>query len=103
MDKKPYQILGERRELLPVRSGDIAKTDSECCDKWQKYKGLCFSRWCEREGAIDVVSSNDFYEKKLLYAGLRLSKVEKQYMKNNKHVQFPVVAFGELKMELDLK
>jgi len=29
MDEKPYQILGERREPLPMRPGDIAKTDSE--------------------------------------------------------------------------
>lgn len=29
MDEKPYQILGESREPLPMRPGDIAKTDSE--------------------------------------------------------------------------
>lgn len=29
MDEKPYQILGESREPLPMKPGDIAKTDSE--------------------------------------------------------------------------
>ena len=29
MDEKPYQILGESREPLPMRQGDIAKIDSE--------------------------------------------------------------------------
>ena len=29
MDEKPYQILGETRQPLPMRPGDIAKTDSE--------------------------------------------------------------------------
>ena len=29
MDEKPYQILGESREPLPMRPGDITKTDSE--------------------------------------------------------------------------
>ena len=29
MDEKPYQILGEGREPLPMRPGDIEKTDSE--------------------------------------------------------------------------
>lgn len=29
MDEKPYQILGESREPLPMRPGDIARTDSE--------------------------------------------------------------------------
>lgn len=29
MDEKPYQILGDSREPLPMRPGDIAKTDSE--------------------------------------------------------------------------
>ncbi len=29
MDEKPYQILGEAREPLPMRPGDIAKIDSE--------------------------------------------------------------------------
>lgn len=29
MDEKPYQLLGEARELLPMRPGDTQKTDSE--------------------------------------------------------------------------
>lgn len=29
MDEKPYQLLGESREPIPMRPGDIAKTDSE--------------------------------------------------------------------------
>lgn len=29
MDEKPYQILGESREPLPMRPGDITKVDSE--------------------------------------------------------------------------
>lgn len=29
MDEKPYQLLGEVREPLPMRPGDIQKTDSE--------------------------------------------------------------------------
>ena len=29
MDEKPYQILGEAREPLPMRPGDVTKTDSE--------------------------------------------------------------------------
>ena len=29
MDEKPYQILGEAREPLPMRPGDLAKVDSE--------------------------------------------------------------------------
>ena len=29
MDEKPYQILGDSREPLPMRPGDITKTDSE--------------------------------------------------------------------------
>lgn len=29
MDEKPYLILGEGREPLPMRPGDIAQTDSE--------------------------------------------------------------------------
>ena len=29
MDKKPYQLLGETREHLPMRSGDNQKVDSE--------------------------------------------------------------------------
>lgn len=29
MDEKPYQILGDSREPLPMRPGDTAKTDSE--------------------------------------------------------------------------
>lgn len=29
MDEKPYQLIGEAREALPMRSGDIQKTDSE--------------------------------------------------------------------------
>lgn len=29
MDEKPYQILGEAREPLPMRPGDVAKIDSE--------------------------------------------------------------------------
>lgn len=29
MDEKPYQLLGDSRESLPVRPGDIQKTDSE--------------------------------------------------------------------------
>lgn len=29
MDEKPYQILGESREPLPMRPGDVTKTDSE--------------------------------------------------------------------------
>ena len=29
MDEKPYQILGEAREPLPMRPGDLSKTDSE--------------------------------------------------------------------------
>ena len=29
MDEKPYQLLGETREPLPLRSGDSRKTDSE--------------------------------------------------------------------------
>lgn len=29
MDEKPYQLLGETREPLPLRSGDNRKTDSE--------------------------------------------------------------------------
>lgn len=29
MDEKPYQILGDAREPLPMRPGDIAKIDSE--------------------------------------------------------------------------
>ena len=29
MDEKPYQLLGETREPLPMRLGDTQKTDSE--------------------------------------------------------------------------
>lgn len=29
MDEKPYQLLGEAREPLPMRPGDDLKTDSE--------------------------------------------------------------------------
>ncbi len=29
MDEKPYQLLGESREPIPMRPGDIAKNDSE--------------------------------------------------------------------------
>ena len=29
MDEKPYQLLGETREPLPMRPGDARKTDSE--------------------------------------------------------------------------
>lgn len=29
MDEKPYQLLGEAREPLPMRPGDTLKTDSE--------------------------------------------------------------------------
>ncbi len=29
MDEKPYQLLGERREPLPMRPGDDLKVDSE--------------------------------------------------------------------------
>ena len=29
MDEKPYQILGESREPLPMRAGDVMKVDSE--------------------------------------------------------------------------
>lgn len=29
MDEKPYQLLGESREPLPMRRGDVAKVDSE--------------------------------------------------------------------------
>ena len=29
MDEKPYQLLGEVREPLPMRSGDTQKMDSE--------------------------------------------------------------------------
>jgi len=29
MDEKPYQLLGESREPLPMRPGDVTKTDSE--------------------------------------------------------------------------
>ncbi len=29
MDEKPYQLLGEAREPLPMRPGDVAKVDSE--------------------------------------------------------------------------
>ena len=29
MDEKPYQLLGESREPIPMRRGDIAKVDSE--------------------------------------------------------------------------
>jgi hypothetical protein len=29
MDKKPYQLLGDAREALPMRPGDIQKVDSE--------------------------------------------------------------------------
>lgn len=29
MDEKPYQLLGEAREPLPLRSGNSRKTDSE--------------------------------------------------------------------------
>ena len=29
MDEKPYQLLGQSRDFLPVRPGDIRKTDSE--------------------------------------------------------------------------
>ena len=29
MDEKPYQILGEAREPLPMRQGDVAKIDSD--------------------------------------------------------------------------
>lgn len=29
MDEKPYQLLGESREPLPMRPGDVKKTDSE--------------------------------------------------------------------------
>lgn len=36
MDEKPYQLLGETRESLPMRPGDTQKTDSEYV-----RKGLC--------------------------------------------------------------
>ena len=36
MDEKPYQLLGETREPLPMRPGDTQKTDSEYV-----RKGLC--------------------------------------------------------------
>ena len=29
MDEKPYQLLGESREPLPLRPGDVAKVDAE--------------------------------------------------------------------------
>lgn len=29
MDEKPYQLLGDARESLPMRSGDNQKLDSE--------------------------------------------------------------------------
>lgn len=29
MDEKPYQMLGDHLEPLPMRPGDIQKTDSE--------------------------------------------------------------------------
>ena len=29
MDEKPYQLLGDARESLPMRSGDIQKVDPE--------------------------------------------------------------------------
>ena len=29
MDEKPYQLLGETREPLPMRPGDTQKTDSD--------------------------------------------------------------------------
>lgn len=29
MDEKPYQLLGEAREPMPMRPGDVLKTDSE--------------------------------------------------------------------------
>ena len=29
MDEKPYQLLGETKEPLPMRPGDTQKTDSE--------------------------------------------------------------------------
>ena len=38
MDEKPYQLLGETREPLPMRPGDKQKTDSEYV-----RKGLCWS------------------------------------------------------------
>ena len=36
MDEKPYQLLGDVREPLPMRSGDDRKTDPE-----YKWKGTC--------------------------------------------------------------
>ena len=32
MDEKPYQLLGETKEPLPMRPGDTQKTDSEYMD-----------------------------------------------------------------------
>lgn len=36
MDEKPYQLLGEAREPMPMRPGDVQKTDSEYI-----RKGIC--------------------------------------------------------------
>ncbi len=43
MDEKPYQLLGDARESLPMRPGDNQKIDSEYIRNWN-LQYICFRR-----------------------------------------------------------
>lgn len=45
MDEKPYQLLGETREPLPMRPGDTQKTDSEYVRKAYAAYLYLWSLW----------------------------------------------------------
>ena len=42
MDEKPYQLLGEAREPLPMRPGDTQKVDSEYVRITEDRLGISF-------------------------------------------------------------
>lgn len=44
MDEKPYQLLGESREPIPMRPGDIAKTDQNMSGTVQQVYSASYNR-----------------------------------------------------------
>lgn len=70
MDEKPFQLLGEVRELLPVRSGDIAKDDSDYKRNGKqiksKYPKICYIQYWGDSMALSGLIFEEYNLKRII-------------------------------------
>lgn len=76
MDEKPYQLLGETKEPLPMRPGDTQKTDSEYMDNLNIYAEASLYKRYKPEEARRLAKRLEIHHTPVHGSWLNIAEIE---------------------------